>query len=66
MDRNVGGMDRIARLVIGIVMLIVGFAAVGGTAGIVVGVIGAIIFVTGLLGRCAIYPFIKVNTYTRV
>ena len=55
MGRNVGGMDRIARLVIGVLMTGVGFG-VGGGAGIAVGVIGAIILVTGLAGRCTLYP----------
>jgi hypothetical protein len=66
MDRNVSGWDRIARLVLGIVLMGVGFGAVGGPAGIAVGVLGAIITMTGLAGRSATYALFGLNTYTRV
>ena len=66
MDRNVGGMDRVARLAIGVLMTGIGFGALGGGAGAAVGVIGAIILVTGLAGRCALYPLFRIDTYNRV
>jgi hypothetical protein len=66
MDRNVSGLDRIARLVVGIVLMGVGFGAIGGPAGIAVGVVGAIVTTTGLVGRSATYALFGVNTYIRV
>ncbi len=66
MDRNVSGMDRVARLVLGIVLMGVGFGALGGPAGIAVGVVGTIVTATGLVGRSATYALFGVNTYTRV
>lgn len=66
MERNVGGLDRIIRLVIGVIMTIVGFIALSGAGGIIVGIIGVILLLTGLLGQCVLYRFLKINTYIRV
>ncbi|GEM_PF-3726119 len=43
---------RIARIVIGIVLIVVGLLVVKGTAGIVLAVIGAVLLVLGLLNVC--------------
>ena len=37
---NEAGWDRVARVVIGVAMLVVGFGLMSGTAGLVVGIIG--------------------------
>ncbi len=66
MERNIGGVDRIIRLVIGAIMTGVGFGALGGVVGIVVGVIGVILLLTSALGQCIIYRFLNINTYIRV
>jgi hypothetical protein len=44
------------------VLLVVGFAVIGGTAGIVVGVIGLIPLATGLIGWCPLYSLFKPRT----
>ena len=50
---NEAGWDRAARVVLGIVLLALGFGGmIPGTAGIVVGVIGLIPLLTGLMGWC--------------
>jgi hypothetical protein len=56
---NEAGWDRAARIVLGIVLLVVGFGGlIPGTAGIVVGVVGLIPLLTGLIGFCPLYaPF---------
>jgi hypothetical protein len=56
--KNVGGIDKVLRLGIGAVAM-----GVGAYTGMwwLVGV-GAIIFLTGLLGRCGLYYLIGVNT----
>jgi hypothetical protein len=62
MKRNVGSIDRVLRVLAGIVLLVVGFAVIGGTAGIVVGVIGLIPLATGLIGWCPLYSLFKLRT----
>jgi hypothetical protein len=58
MKRNMGTMDRAARFVIGIVMMVVGFGVMDGAGAIVLGVIGAVFFTTSIIGWCPLYvPF---------
>jgi hypothetical protein len=66
MERNVGGWDRILRIVLGIVLMAVGFGVIGGSAGIAIGVIFAVVFVTGVFGRCLLYVPLRLNTYIRI
>ncbi len=56
---NEAGWDRAARIVLGLVLLALGFTGViPGAAGTVVGVIGLIPLLTGLVGWCPLYaPF---------
>lgn len=59
---NVGGFDRIFRIVAGLVLIIAGFFFMSGVAGTVVGIIGFIPLVTGLIGWCPLYAPFKFNT----
>lgn len=60
MERNVGGMDRTARIVIGMLAVgggiaaLAGYLAVGAVIGAVALVVGAILLVTGTTQRCPI------------
>ncbi|MFC7020630.1 MULTISPECIES: YgaP family membrane protein [Haloarcula] len=74
MQKNVGGIDRIARLVLGPVLLIVGVAAISGiltitagTTGLVVAalllVVGAVFTVTGLTQTCPLHSILGFNTF---
>jgi O-antigen ligase len=58
MTRNVGGIDRILRIAIG--LLLIALAATG-TVG-VWGWIGIVPLATGLIGWCPPYAFFGVNT----
>jgi hypothetical protein len=60
--QNVGGIDRIIRIVLGLALIVIGFFVLGGTAGTVVGVIGFIPLLTGLAGRCLLYLPFKFST----
>jgi hypothetical protein len=62
MKRNVGTIDRVLRVVVGIALVVVGFGVLEGTAGIVVGVIGLIPLATGLIGWCPLYSLFKLRT----
>lgn len=68
MDRNVGGLDRIGRIVIGVVVAIAGIAAltgywaVGAVAGVVGVVVGAVLLVTGTTQKCPIHHVAGIDT----
>lgn len=57
MKCNVGPVDRILRIVIGLIVAIVGviFSSYWGIAGIV-------LLATGLFGYCLPYSFLNINT----
>ena len=58
MSANVGGIDRILRIVLGLVLI---GLTLSGTIG-VWGWIGIVPLATGLMSRCPLYPMIGVNT----
>jgi Protein of unknown function (DUF2892) len=58
MSTNVGGIDRILRIVAGIVLLAL---TLTGTIG-VWGWIGIVLLATGLFKFCPIYPLLGLNT----
>ena len=62
MKRNIGSIDRVLRVLAGIALVVVGFAVLGGTVGIVVGVIGLIPLATGLIGWCPLYSLFNLRT----
>ena len=58
---NEGRMDRVARIVVGVILIAVGIAMMG-TWGIVLGVIGLVPLFTGLTGWCPLYALFNINT----
>ena len=62
MKVNMSSMDRVLRVLIGIAMVVVGFAVLEGTAGIVVGIVGLIPLLTGLSGWCPLYTLFRTGT----
>ena len=58
MNANVGGIDRVARIAAGVVLI--GLAATG-TVG-VWGWIGVVPLLTGLMGWCPVYTLLGLNT----
>ena len=60
---NEANWDRIARVVLGIILLVLGLAGtVTGILGIIFDVIGLILLVTGLVGVCPLYMLFKFST----
>ncbi len=57
MKTNVGGIDRILRIVVGIALI--AWALMGGP---VWSWIGVVPLATGLIGFCALYPLLGINT----
>lgn len=63
MSCNVGGIDRIIRLLLGVVLLCAAFLhAVTGTWAIVAYVVGGIALITGLVGYCPAWSLLGINT----
>jgi hypothetical protein len=63
MDKNLGGADRIVRIVVAIglaVLIYVG--TLDDTAAIVAAIIAAYLLVSALLARCIVYKLIGVDT----
>ena len=58
MTKNVGGVDRILRIVVGLALIA---AAATGAIG-VWGYIGLVPLATGLMGWCPLYPLIGLST----
>ncbi|MUV88848.1 DUF2892 domain-containing protein [Halapricum sp. CBA1109] len=75
MKKNVGGMDRIVRLVIGPILVLAGVAGYAGLLGLAVGplpqaltsvivfLVGAILLVTALVQKCPLNRVLGFNTY---
>ena len=60
---NEAGWDRIVRIVLGVVLLYLGWAGVvTGGWGIFLKVIGFVPLLTGLIGFCPIYAILKFRT----
>jgi Protein of unknown function (DUF2892) len=62
-EKNVGMIDRVVRIIIGIV-LIAAFSLgwVGAPWSYLVALIGLIVLVTGVVGTCALYSLLGMNT----
>ncbi|NIN01606.1 MAG: DUF2892 domain-containing protein [candidate division Zixibacteria bacterium] len=57
MKPNVGATDRIIRLILGVIIIVVGVIFNSWW-----GLVGVVIFLTGLLGRCGLYLPFGINT----
>jgi hypothetical protein len=60
---NEASWDRIARVVLGVALIYVGFSStVSGGLGVFLGVLGFIPLIAGLVGWCPIYAITKFRT----
>ena len=59
---NVGRIDRIFRIVAGLVFILAGFFFLSGTLGIILGIVGIVFLLTGLLGWCPLYLLLHFST----
>lgn len=63
MKVNEASWDRIARVVLGAVLLFLGFGStISGALGVIVGIFGVVLVVTGLVGFCPLYTLFKIDT----
>ncbi len=60
---NEASWDRIARVVLGVVLIYLGFSGtVGGGLGTFLGIFGFVPLLTGLVGWCPLYALFRVRT----
>jgi hypothetical protein len=60
---NESGVDRLIRVVAGVVILVLGWAGiVSGTFGLVLKILGFIPLLTGIVGWCPLYALFKFRT----
>ena len=64
MKGNEASWDRIARVALGVALIIGGLVAIGGTGGYILAAVGMIPLVTGLVGWCPIYSILRIGTKT--
>lgn len=61
--KNEGTVDRAIRVVLGLVLLALAWMALGASLlGIIVGIVGLVLLVTGFVGFCPAYRLIGVRT----
>ena len=64
MKRNLGNLDRIIRVIIAAVILLLYFTNVlTGTAAIVLFILAGVLVITPLVGFCPLYALLGINTY---
>lgn len=60
---NEAGWDRVLRIALGVVMLVLGWGGfVGGTPGVVLSWLGFVPLATGLIGWCPAYMLFGIRT----
>lgn len=60
---NESGWDRVIRVVVGIVLLVLGFGGtLTGGLGLTAKILGVILTLTGLVGFCLIYRIFNIRT----
>jgi hypothetical protein len=63
MNKNMGAIDRLIRLIIGVVLAILVIAkAVTGVGAVIIGIVAIILLATGIFGFCGLYVPLKVST----
>ena len=60
--RNEANWDRVARVVLGVVLLAVGLTVVDGTLGVVLTVVAFVPLLTGIVGSCPHYSLLGIST----
>lgn len=63
MSTNVSSIDRVIRVVIGVVALVAAFAlGISSIGGIILAVVGAVMLVTAAIGFCPLYRIFGMST----
>ncbi|QRV16930.1 DUF2892 domain-containing protein [Haloterrigena salifodinae] len=62
MDRNVGGFDRVLRIVLGAALLLIGYRNRDRTAGTLAFIAGSDIVATAIIRRCPVNAVLGIDT----
>lgn len=63
MKKNMGGADRVIRLILAIVVLLLYLTGnISGTLAIILGILAVIFFLTSLVGFCPLYVLFNIST----
>lgn len=62
MTRNVGMLDRVIRVIAGLVLAVAGLWVFGAIGGYVLALIGVVLVLTGLMGFCPLYRLLGIDT----
>lgn len=62
MSCNVGGIDRIIRAVLGLVLIVVTLLSAGSAFSWLIVLIGIVLIATAAIGFCPLYTALKLNT----
>ena len=63
MKKNMGTIDRVIRIVLAIVVVILYMAgSISGTAAIILGILAVVFVLTSLIGFCPLYVPFKIST----
>lgn len=62
MTRNMGKTDRMLRAVLGVVLLLLAFTALGGVLAWIAGIVGIVMLGTSAMGWCPPYTLLGINT----
>ncbi|HUS83277.1 MAG TPA: DUF2892 domain-containing protein [Dehalococcoidia bacterium] len=63
MKRNVGGLDRVIRLLVGVFLIGLGLGAIRGKGGLIVAIVGLILLMTSLTAFCGLCVPLKEDRY---
>ena len=62
MKVNEANWDRIARVILGIALILVPILFTQETYGVILGIVGLILLVTGVIGFCPLYTLLNIRT----
>jgi hypothetical protein len=62
LKQNEGSFDRIVRIVIGAVLLLVGMYLLTGVGQTIILIISAVSLITGVVGFCGLYAILGIST----
>lgn len=63
MKKNVGGIDKKARMIVGALLVLVGTIGIQSMA---LTIIGLVVMGTGVFGFCALYSLLGINTACKI
>lgn len=62
LKQNESTFDRVIRIIVGIIALLVGYTVLSGAAQTIVYVVGLIALLTGAIGFCGLYALLGIST----